>query len=288
MPELIEPFERELRRSRRNDGFSNDGLSYSVADDFGKLWGQALAEYDARRGMTTEYLPVTEADKAKGIIQRKRDVMRPAQFYVDNPTAREPEDPEALRRELLDPLMQSFGGATTRSSSASRRPQFRTAGGDVYRLDDETGEPTKIIDVPDKPDQRIDRAKADIIKMNLAPLLAQRKGDVYPYLSDDAKKKIDDEIKKLQDELAGVYAPKAAPVAAVPEVERPQPRGFIGDPLGENAYVAPKPSGFNSLKPESAVKRPTRAMAREYVQKYGAKAKEQLAKDGFDLSSYSD
>jgi hypothetical protein len=33
---------------RRMDGFSDDGLSYSVASDFNKIAGQALADYEAR------------------------------------------------------------------------------------------------------------------------------------------------------------------------------------------------------------------------------------------------
>lgn len=38
----------------------------------------------------------------------------------------------------------------------------------------------------------------------------------------------------------------------------------------------------------STTKKPTRAMAADYVKKYGAKAKEQLKSEGYDLSGYAD
>ncbi len=65
---------------RRTDGFSDDGLSYSVATDFDKQLGQALAEMEAR---------------TKGAR------------YVPGAAVERPDAPDVLANELLDPIMQA-------------------------------------------------------------------------------------------------------------------------------------------------------------------------------------
>lgn len=69
-------------------------------------------------------------------------------------------------------------------------------------------------------------------------------------------------------------------IPATPErrVTRKVPRGTAELP----------PSSATATTQPQSPKRPTRALAREYVKKYGNKATEQLKSEGFDVSGYAD
>ncbi len=75
---------------RRTDGYAEDG-SYSVAADFDKQIGQALAEREAR-------------------IKDPR--------YVPGGQVERPDAPDLLDRELLDPVMTAFGMPTSQDRLA--------------------------------------------------------------------------------------------------------------------------------------------------------------------------
>lgn len=70
---------------RRTDGFSDDGLSYSVASDFDKQIGQALANQEAR-------------------LKDPR--------YIPGALVERPDAPDVLNRELIDPVLTAFGMPT--------------------------------------------------------------------------------------------------------------------------------------------------------------------------------
>ena len=122
MPELIHPLDREVRRRSvpRNDGFSDDELSYSAANDFGKLWGEAMAEYDARRKPRTDAF-------GKAL---------PSESIAD------------LRSELLDPIIQRFGTSSAQTPRAVVPRTYKVGnqemGEKVISVNPESGETTEI------------------------------------------------------------------------------------------------------------------------------------------------
>jgi len=201
MAELIEPFERELRRVRRredfepqrSDGFSNDGLSYSVANDLGKMWGQALSDYETR----------------------SKDPR-----FIPGAAVESPDAPEALRRELLDPIMERFA---PRSMTKTASPLIREVGNDVYQIDPRTGRSVKIVDTPDRPDTRGDNFERQVILGKLSDL-RRLKGDRFAMLkSGRTPEEIDAEIAALENQGREIYQPKAGIVPPVPEAPRLSP-----------------------------------------------------------------
>lgn len=214
--ELIEPFERELRRqpriaAQRNDGFSQDGLSYSVANDFGKLWGQAMAEYDAR----------TNAPR--------NDI------YGET---LEEDTPDSLRRQLLDPLTQNFGGASSRPVKTAS-PRTYKFGDQLVSVDPRTGATNPIYTAPAKPDTRGDSFDRQLILGNIATLRALQRDPLKLRMAGKRPEDIEAEIAALEEQGRKIYEPESTPVAAVPEVERPKPQIFMGDPLDAPAPQAP-------------------------------------------------
>jgi len=135
MPDT-DPFERALDRlrSRRESdtfrqgptqylpsGFSDDGLSYSRGEDVSSNIAEALAQYKAR-SENPRFIP--------GAIEPH------------------PDSPEALRREILDPLEQEYPITGVRTDN--RRPRVFQTGGRLLQYDPLTRRVETIWTNPDK------------------------------------------------------------------------------------------------------------------------------------------
>ncbi len=120
---------------RRTDGFSEDGLSYSVASDFDKQIGQALAAQEARL-KDPRYIPGAQVER--------------------------PDAPDILNQELIDPVLTAFGMPNSedraarhgrydrysnRNPDANRYTSVKGPNGEAFVLDKTTGK-TQPFDVP--------------------------------------------------------------------------------------------------------------------------------------------
>jgi len=123
---------------RRTDGFSEDGLSYSVASDFDKQIGQALAAQEARL-KDPRYIPGAQVER--------------------------PDAPDILNRELIDPVLTAFGmpnsedraarhGRYDRANSANLSPYAFTKdrNGNTVALDKRTGHAAIAMEAPQEHD----------------------------------------------------------------------------------------------------------------------------------------
>lgn len=251
--QLIEPFDREVRRvsrPRRNDGISDDGLSYRRADDFGSLWGDALADYEARTGTGQRSVPLTQSDIDKGFIARVESARPTEQYLTDNPRVAAPiSDPaevDALRHQLFDPLTQRFGSDSQTITRRTPNQLVREVGNDVYQIDPVTGRSTKIIDTPDRPDTRGDSFERSVIlgKINMLRQLQANPMDMR--LSGKTPEQIDADIAALEDQGRQIFH-KETPAAITKNAPQSRtPQGFIGNkdelrnPLGENQFLLPE------------------------------------------------
>ena len=105
---------------RRRDGFSDDGLSYSVASDFDKQMGQALAEYEART-KDPRYIPGAQVER--------------------------PDSPDILRRELIDPITLAFGGEVQKESPQQAAKTYHV-GNQLIKVDPQTSTAEAIFTGP--------------------------------------------------------------------------------------------------------------------------------------------
>lgn len=134
---------------RRMDGFSDDGLSYSVAADFEKQIGQAMAEQEARL-KDPRFAPGT-------LVER-------------------PDAPEVLQRELIDPVLTGFGLMSPRratATSSTRMPTPRTyeMGNELVQVDPITGRANVVFTQPKQAPEMTPRER-----MEYNDLLASRRG----------------------------------------------------------------------------------------------------------------
>lgn len=206
MAELVEPFERELMRRRRNDGFSDDGLSYRVADDLGKLWGQALSEYDTRR----------ESPR-----------------FVPGARVESPDDPDILRRELLDPVLQRFAAPSQRTTVKGATPRTYKFGSSLVSVDPLTGTTDEIFRAPETVGEMSPRQKleySDLLNQRRAIL---RSAGIMRTPEDTAR------LKQLDEQIAKFFTPPAtnAPTVAAPER---QPQIFMGANDGLQPQAQPQ------------------------------------------------
>jgi len=121
--------EDELPRNY-GTGFSPDGLSYAVADDFAKLRGDALARFEA--AMDAERRNRLSID-SRGIVDAKP---------IDANTA------QGIYQSTIAPVETLFGreGSGYRPSS----PILREAGSDTFERDPVTGQWVKVLEGPKK------------------------------------------------------------------------------------------------------------------------------------------
>jgi len=104
---------------RRTDGFSDDGLSYSVINDLDKLTSQALAEFEARSR------------------RPRNDIW--GQTLAD-------DRPENLKQTILDPIAQLTGQQAPESDPLRT---YKTRGGGVVGVNPRTGESKMLVKDPE-------------------------------------------------------------------------------------------------------------------------------------------
>lgn len=174
---------------RRMDGFSEDGLSYAVADDFSKMMGQAMAEQEARL-----------ADPR----------------FVAGARVEQPDAPDILQRELIDPVLTAFGMDTGRRVADSRAarplaPRVFEMGNELISADPATGR-TQVIHRQQKPQVEMTPRQ----KMEYADLLARRRalqgGIAGSQINAEA-------IRALDERINNFFGERSAP--PVPDIEPP-------------------------------------------------------------------
>ncbi len=131
---------------RRTDGFSDDGLSYSVASDFDKQIGQALAAQEARL-KDPRYIPGAQVER--------------------------PDSPDILNRELIDPVLTAFGmdqdhsgrryGRYDRPENASPFTAVKS-GKETFVLDKRTGRAMPMV-TPD-PEAQAKEKSLELVPKN--------------------------------------------------------------------------------------------------------------------------
>lgn len=189
------PFGNQRRTTapvmRRMDGFSDDGLSYEVINDWGKLASQALAEYEARI-----------ANPRTDLFGRVR-----------------PEDsPAALDAELFQPLRNLFGAGG--NSQGMRTYEIDNA---LVGYNPQTGGVTKLFEAPKSKPEMTPRQK-----LEYQDLLAQRRSILSkPYYQ---RSKADEERLPLLDSAIKDLFPDAEAVSAPQISTAREPQIFIGNP----------------------------------------------------------
>lgn len=135
MAELMEPFERELRRSRRTTPQTERWFEDDMA--------RALSELEARTGTARTYGALQPGDAEAGIIAREAPQRTQAMTIgemIENPV-REAENPDAVRRELIDPLVRAYGMESQVPLRSMRplpqpaAPRIVKSGSDIYMED---------------------------------------------------------------------------------------------------------------------------------------------------------
>ncbi len=204
---------------RRTDGFSDDGLSYSVASDFDKQIGQALAAQEARL-KDPRYIPGAQVER--------------------------PDAPDILNRELIDPVLTAFGMPNS-EDRAERHGRYNgpsssvfKSGNDIISIDKNTNAAHKVYTgaVPEMTQRQ---------KLEYSDLLHQRNA-----LQTGIGARVNaDKIKALDDRINGFFG--AAPAAAaVPAVVAPadllSTNNFIGTPGGTNLFQSAAAPGVLSTQ----------------------------------------
>ena len=169
-------------------GFSADGLSYSVAEDFPKIISQIASEYEAR-----------------------------AKNPRYNPFGPSPDSPEQLRKDGLKPWdelwseMAMGGGARP---SAAVTPKTFEIGNRLIQMD-ATGKPVEIYAAPTvNKDEMTDLQK----KALAARIMGLERDRSNPDAVREFKMQgttVDKELQKSWDEAATLLAPKKAAAQAV-------------------------------------------------------------------------
>jgi hypothetical protein len=232
MAELLDPFEREIRRTR-----SQVPLSPNLQRSFDDDMGRALAEFEARTGTARTYAPLQPGDEAAGIIAREAPRNTKALTIgemIANPV-REPENPEAVRQELIDPLMGAYGMdrlSSGRSAPASRTYKVKNeSGGDsVIMTDPLTGQSREVFSTPGKPVQdprKMVDYRAAVKRVSDARKAFERATRESQRAA--LQKEVDDSVSALLKLAPTEEAPVSKPAAPVQAA--PTPQIFMGDPL---------------------------------------------------------
>lgn len=163
------PFAPEVPRARRdldedlmrmNTGFSPDGLSYSVAGDYGKLAGEIWADYEAA------------SRNPRGLFESPEEYK-----------ARVAAAPQRLQQEIA--ALRSMFGANDKFQPQT--PRLFEIGNDIVQVDQNSGTVRKIFDSPETP-RPAARYKGPIdaglpgFQPNTATLTAQEWAEMAPKL----------------------------------------------------------------------------------------------------------
>lgn len=179
---------------RRMDGFSDDGLSYSVAADFDKQLGQAMAEQEAR-------------------LKDQR--------YIPGALVERPDAPDVLQRELIDPVLTGFGFNRPQrmvAGAATRQPAVRTyeMGNELIQIDPVTGKAVPIY-TQNKPAPELSPRQ----RLEYSDLLATRRAlTTKDYLTTEDRARLADIEKRIMGFQPSGTSPGAGPV-------RPGQRGKL-------------------------------------------------------------
>jgi hypothetical protein len=200
-----------MAQRRRTDGLSDDGLSYSVATDFDKQLGQALAQIDARAA---------------------------APRFTPGAMVERPDAPDLLQQELLAPVMAARNAFEGIQPQAQRpvAPKTYEIGNELVSLDTISGTPKVLYSAPQKAAPEMTPRQ----KLEYTDLLSTRRtlmGKPFPTKADQERvAAIDEQIKTFFPEQDPAAAPaQVAPPDLLPSV------GFMGAPGGTNLFSAPTP-----------------------------------------------
>lgn len=198
-----------------------------------------------------------------------------AKARVANPRAGGLDSSQALEREIYSPFRKAWG----MPDQAGIDPKIFEVNGSVVAVNPHTGASTPVYTSPTKPTTHefeiaapenpfSGQSKKD--RLTLEDFVKQ-----WDQLSDYARKSPANQAYLR----AGGYDPETGRLSAPAPVSAPNPFGKVS--FTRNGVTTTEELG----KP----KRPTRAMAADYVGKYGkGGAAEALKKAGYDLSGYAD
>ncbi len=117
----------------RNDGFSEDGLSYSVANDFNKIAAQALADYEAR----------INYERQKGLSIDSRGIVNAVPVSADIQNR--------IYNETIAPVEQLYGGVNGNHSQPQLRTYKDDATGNIIGIDPISGKGKIVFEGSPKP-----------------------------------------------------------------------------------------------------------------------------------------
>jgi len=246
MAELLDPFEREIRRTR-----SRVPLSPNLQRAFDDDMGRALAEFEARTSRPRASASLTEADIAQNKLSdewRKNPSAFPKDFVPSWTIGREgpqltaqgrmdagipdPENPEAVRQELIDPLMGAYGMDELSSPTRARPIQPRTfeMGNELVQIDPLSGQAKSVYSRPQVTPELTPRQK-----LEYSDLLKQRQTLMGKQFQTAADK---ERLGILDTQIASFFTPKQEATAS-PTSAKAEPGIFMGDPLQQPAPTAP-------------------------------------------------
>lgn len=218
---------------RRMDGFSDDGLSYSVAGDFEKQMAQAMAEQEAR-------------------TRKPR--------FVAGARVEEPDAPDLLQRELVDPVLAGFGFNTggarnfsqagrTAKPTAPRLRTFETESGDLVTVDQDSG--NTRTDYKGDRERKLRDWKLGNLKAEAASIRSVLSDPFKSAAMGEAQKA--EAIKRLEAidaQASGLFASTGDyQTMATPPPDLIAPSGFIGAKGGENKFFDPAQVSQSSPAP---------------------------------------
>jgi hypothetical protein len=207
---------------RRTDGFSEDGLSYSVASDFDKQIGQALAEMEAR------------TDDPR---------------FIPGARVESPDSPDILQRELMDPVLSAFGMPLPRSRDNLTRaivPRLFETGGSIVQVDPLSGRSNIVHRGETKPDNRLGNFRLANLRNEASQLNSLRNDRLKMATSGTTPEAIATRLQEIDAEAAEIAGgqgrsqsqPAQPTVTAPPDLLSSS--GFIGTPGGENLFEGPQ------------------------------------------------
>ncbi len=187
-----------------NDGFSADGLSYSVANDFSKQMGQALADYEART-KNPRFIPGAR---------------------VENPDA-----PDLLRQQLIDPIEQAWQG-----NRPAVKPIVHVVGNSLVQFDPRSNRTNVLFSNPPavksyKTPEITKRQASDLADIEYQ-LKLKRKALLNSATTPEAQLDLKNDLVTLEKQRRAVFNP-VTPSRSVTGTNMPAirvPQGIIGSP----------------------------------------------------------
>ncbi len=203
----------------RTDGMSADGLSYSVAGDFNKQMAQALAEYEARTAQPR---------------------------FVPGARVEQPDAPELLRQELIDPLEHAWG---MDRRGPAQNPIARVVGNSLVEYDPRNRRTNVLYSNPTvaKPVHTPELTKRQQNDLEMITYtMKQKQKALSAALNDEVKAALGAELMDLENKRQAVFNEGRQPVVSLegppeatnsPEIRMPQ--SFMGTPGGPNLFQGP-------------------------------------------------